>query len=257
MTTQGRTKGATRIADVPPDVLAELHAGTRATRTLAEGLALDFATLLGAAFPSLAAAAREGIDADAGITRRMAQAAAVLRDGLGPEAFAATADHASDTVRGWACFTACAEPDVALPDRLAALRPLADDPHFGVREWVWLALRPHVAADLPLALAELTPWTADPSANIRRFASEATRPRGVWCAHLGALKRDPTPGLPLLEPLRADPSRYVQDSVANWLNDAAKDHPDWVAGLCARWSADSPGPHTAYIVKRACRSLRP
>lgn len=251
------TKGATRIADVPADVLAQLHAGTMATRTLAEGLALDFATLLGAAFPTLSDAARNGIDATAGITRRMAQAADVLREGLGDDAFAATVSHTSDTVRGWACYIACAAKDMPLPERLSVLRPLADDPHFGVREWVWLALRPHVAADLPLALAELTPWTGDPSPNIRRFASEATRPRGVWCAHLAPLKRDPTPGLALLEPLRADPSRYVQDSVANWLNDAAKDHPGLVTDLCARWSEESPGPHTAYIVKRACRSLRP
>lgn len=250
-------RGATRVADVPPEVLADLHAGTRATRTLAEMLAMDLATLLGAVFPSLAAAAREGIDPAAGITRRMGQAAAVLRAGLGADAFAAAAGHASDTVRGWACYVACAEDAVPLPDRLETLWPLADDPHFGVREWVWLALRPHVAADLPGALAELTPWTADASPNIRRFASEATRPRGVWCAHLGPLKRDPAPGLPVLEPLRADPSRYVQDSVANWLNDAGKDHPQWVRDVCARWSATSPGPHTAYIVKRASRSLRP
>ncbi|MGC2856750.1 DNA alkylation repair protein [Novispirillum sp. DQ9] len=249
------TKGATRVADVPPDVLADLHAGTRATRTLAETLALDFAALLGAAFPALAGAARAGIDPAAGVTRRMAQAAAVLRAGLGADAFAATAGHPSDVVRGWACYVACAEAGPGLPDLLAALRPLADDGHFAVREWVWLALRPHVAADVPLALAELAPWTAETSANLRRFASEATRPRGVWCAHLGPLRRDPAPGLPLLEPLRADPSRYVQDSVANWLNDAAKEHPGWVTDLCTRWSADSPGPYTAYIVKRACRSL--
>lgn len=251
-------KGATRVADVPPDVLAALNAGTRATRTLAETLAMDLAGLLGAVFPALATAARDGIDPAAGITRRMAQAGAVLRAGLGgAEAFAATVAHPADTVRGWACYIACADDGVPLPQRLETLRPLADDPHFGVREWVWLALRPHVANELPSALAELAPWTADPSANVRRFASEATRPRGVWCAHLGALKRDPAPGLPILEPLRADPSRYVQDSVANWLNDAAKDHPQWVAGICARWTEESPTASTAYIVKRACRSLRP
>jgi 3-methyladenine DNA glycosylase AlkC len=251
------TKGATRIADVPADVLADLHAGRIPTRTLAETLAVDFARLLGTAFPALAGAARDGIDPAAGVTRRMAQAASVLRAGLGPaDAVTVCAAHPSDIVRGWAAYAACAEPEVPLAGRLDAVRPLADDGHFGVREWVWLALRPHVAAALPEAFALLAPWTAEPSANLRRFAVEITRPRGVWCGHLTALKSDPAPGLAVLEPVRGDPSRYVQDSAANWLNDAAKTSPEWVRTVCARWSAEAAGPYTAYIVKRACRSFR-
>ncbi len=248
------TKGATRIADVPPAVLADLHGGRMATRTLAETLAVDFATLLEAAFPGLSGA---GIEPAAGVTRRMAQAAAVLRTALGPaEAFAACAAHRSDIVRGWAAYAACAEPDQPLAERLEVLRPLADDPHFAVREWAWLALRPHVAADLPQAFALLRPWTAEASPNLRRFAVEVTRPRGVWCGHLPSLKADPAPGLVLLEPVRADASRYVQDSVANWLNDASKTHGPWVEALCGRWRDEASGPHTAYIIRRACRSLR-
>lgn len=255
MTTTGTIRGATRIADVPPAVLADLQAGRTATRTLAETLAVDFADLLEAAFPGLSGA---GIDRTAGVTRRMAQAAAVVRQELGAaEAVAACAVHRSDIVRGWAAYAACAEADAPLADRIEQVRPLADDPHFAVREWAWLALRPHVAADVPQALALLRPWTAEAAPNLRRFAVEITRPRGVWCSHLPSLKADPAPGLVLLEPLRADPSRYVQDSVANWLNDASKTHGPWVEALCDRWRAETLGPHTVYIIRRACRSLRP
>jgi 3-methyladenine DNA glycosylase AlkC len=138
---------------------------------------------------------------------------------------------------------------------LQAVSRFAADPHFGVREIAWMAVRDEIAADVAGAVGLLQPWALHADANIRRFASEATRPRGVWCAQIEALKQQPWRGLSLLEPLRADPSRYVQNSVANWLNDAAKTQPDWVREICGRWSRESPGAATTYIVRRGQRSL--
>ncbi|MDP4023736.1 HEAT repeat domain-containing protein [Methylobacterium sp. NEAU 140] len=235
---------------------AAIDAGAIETRTLAEILAVDFGTLLGQVVPAQAGLG----DGDLvrlgalGISARMAAVGRILLDRLGPRAIDALGRHRSDTVRGWACFMIGAR-DLPLPDRLAAIRPYADDDHFGVREWAWLAVRPAVAARIDAAMPLLGDWTADPSDRVRRFASEATRPRGVWCAHIAALKADPSPGLPLLEPLRADPSAYVQDSVGNWLNDAAKSRPDWVRGLVAAWCAGDPPPSTRRIARRALRSI--
>jgi 3-methyladenine DNA glycosylase AlkC len=251
-------RGATRPADVPPAVLAALNAGTAETLTLAEALAIDFAALLRAVAPEVGDAAVAEMEAlrGSGITRRMAAAGALLlaRFDL-EEALARFAAHPSDTVRGWAAYAAGAAPGLPLAERLARVRPLADDPHFGVREWAWLALRPHIAAEPTPAIGLLAAWTAEPSVRLRRFAAEAIRPRGVWAAHIGFLKRDPAAGLPVLEPLRADPEPYVQDSVANWLNDAAKSTPGWVRDLCARWAVESPHPATDRIRRRALRNI--
>jgi 3-methyladenine DNA glycosylase AlkC len=125
-----------------------------------------------------------------------------------------------------------------------------------VREWAWLAAREHVRQELDQALVVLSGWAEDDAANIRRFASEVTRPRGVWSTHIPSLKREPWLGLEILQRLRADPSRYVQTSVGNWLNDASKDQPRWVVDTCATWLDESPAPTTRWICQKALRTVR-
>lgn len=239
--------------------LAELNAGRIACATLAECLAVDHAALMRALITNLPAEASTSLDtlASLGITRRMAAAASLLLAHVEAGALQELTAHPSDTVRGWAAFAVSALPDIDLAERLAQMRVFADDVHFGVREWAWLAVRAHVAADIAEAIGVLEPWTAEASANLRRFAVEVTRPRGVWAAHIGSLKRDPDIGLPLLEPLKADPAVYVQDSVANWINDASKSRPDWARALCARWRVEDASPYTRRICERAMRSLEP
>ena len=122
---------------------------------------MDFAALMAVAVPQAgadAAAAMRAASAQ-GISRRMALAGALMLERLGPAGFDALRGHASDTVRGWACFMAGAMPGLDLEARLRLIRPLADDAHFGVREWVWMALRPGLAAELRRSVALLTPWT--------------------------------------------------------------------------------------------------
>ena len=254
----GPRKGAVRAADIPADVLQALSRGEMPSATLAECMALDQGALMRAVFPSLSAPALKAVDAACtlGVLKRMGRVGAMLLDELGTDGIARCQAHAADTVRGWACFMVGAQPDLDLALRLAAIRPLADDMHFGVREWAWMAMRPHLARELDASIAHLAQWTAEPSERLRRFASEALRPRGVWCAHIGALKREPERALPILSPLRAEPSAYVQDSVANWLNDATKDQPDWVRNLCAQWLESAPGDATRRICQRAQRSLK-
>lgn len=115
-------------------------------------------------------------------------------------------------------------------------------------------VRPFLARDQDQALAIMAPWVKDESVHVRRLVSEGTRPRLPWGMRLQALVADPTPTLPLLEALKDDPEDYVRRSVANHLNDIAKDHPELVADIAKRWlkGADR---NREKLVRHACRSL--
>ena len=238
------------------DRLAALNGGRTEAATLAEVLAVDAAKLFRSVFPAATKDLVAEVDAIGrlGISARMAAVGRLLANRADPAAIDRLRRHRSDTVRGWTCFVIAAQ-DMPLPERLAAIRPFADDPHFGVREWSWLAVRPAIADRLDEAFGLLVDWTTDPSDRIRRFASEATRPRGVWCRHIASLKSNPEPGRALLDPLMADASVYVQDSVGNWLNDAAKTRPGWVRRFIAEWLDRSPVDETGRIARRALRSI--
>jgi 3-methyladenine DNA glycosylase AlkC len=257
-------KGATRVADVPAEVLAALEAGHLHTVNLTEFLAVRPGRLLASALTELSLpAANPPDDAQLLAIKPMQRHRFISRwlyEALSghpqrDEKSHRLATHASDIVRQWAVLWLEHAEGLSLAERLQAVRLFAADSHFGVREIAWMAVRNAVAADVPQALALLQPWVLEPDASLRRFASEVTRPRGVWCAHIELLKTQPELALPLLEPLRADPSKYVRDSVANWLNDASKSQPQWVASVCERWQRDSPCAETRSLVKRALRTL--
>jgi len=137
-----------------------------------------------------------------------------------------------------------------LEHRTASLETLRYFTRFGSAEF---AIRAFIEQDPPATLATLLQWAREGDEHERRLASEGCRPRLPWGRRLGALVRDPAPLLPILETLRDDPSLYVRKSVANNLNDIAKDHPDWMLDRLASW--DLASPRTAWIARRAARTL--
>jgi 3-methyladenine DNA glycosylase AlkC len=237
--------GARTVATIDPNVLKQLEAGEIETANLTEGLGINMNRLMSAVAPSLG---KNLIDSELGIVQRMTQAGLLLR-----QARLNLGDHASDTVRGWASFAIGQDQNIEPMKRLASMRPFAADSHFGVREWAWMAVRAIVVADPIASIKVLSPWVLDKDANVRRFASEATRPRGVWAASIPILRKEPHLALPMLKELRFDAERYVEDSVANWLNDATKDQPDWVRQLLAQWEEEGVADR---LIKRASRSLK-
>jgi 3-methyladenine DNA glycosylase AlkC len=258
-------RGARRIGEIPSSVLARLEAGEIETVNLMEWLATDMSALA----RNVAARARSGrlrsaleeaaaVMAGQGVIGRLKLAGRAIADTLpdfeGPD-FTSLAEHASDLVRQWACYAVNhAAIRRSLAERLTLTLPFAADPNMSVREAAWMAFRPNILARVQEAIALLEPVSRDADQSHRRFAIEATRPRSVWGAHIELLKRRPEKALPLLDNVRQDKARYVQLAAGNWLNDASKSRPDWVAQTCARWSTEG-NPQTAVIVRRGLRTL--
>lgn len=137
-----------------------------------------------------------------------------------------------------------------LADFDASMDALADLTRFGSAEF---AIRPFLMADSARALATMTRWKNSDDDHVRRLASEGARPRLPWAARVPALRADPTLAAPILEALKADPSLYVRKSVANHLNDIAKDRPEWLLARLAGWPQEDA--RTAWIVRHALRTL--
>lgn len=116
------------------------------------------------------------------------------------------------------------------------------------------AIRPFLMAHEALTLRTLAEWVHDPSAHVRRLVSEGSRPRLPWGVQLKAFVADPSPTLPLLRALQDDPSAYVRRSVANHLNDIAKDHPDIVAEWLETYLPSASASRRA-LLRHASRTL--
>ena len=123
-------------------------------------------------------------------------------------------------------------------------------PHFTAE----FGIRPFIAEEQEAALAIISDWVTDANHHVRRLASEGTRPRLPWAMRLPALVKDPSPILPILEALIDDDEDYVRRSVANSLNDIAKDHPDLVADFVERHK-DGASKHRLWLLKHASRTL--
>jgi 3-methyladenine DNA glycosylase AlkC len=118
-------------------------------------------------------------------------------------------------------------------------------------EW---PIRAFIEQHPELTFATLASWARDPSEHVRRLVSEGSRPRLPWGLQLKGLIKDPAPTLPLLLALQDDTSDYVRRSVANHLNDIAKDHPALVAEWLEQHLVDA-SPERRALLKHATRTL--
>ena len=261
-----KRKGAKSIKEIPKDILEKLNCGEIETANLVEWLAIDRELLLENLLtqydrkkylqPIL-------LQVDKLEKRTVNTIACAIGTGLyeqisihkDDDFLLAISTHQSDFVRAWAADTVGKNTALNIEQMLLGIKPFAADKHFNVRECAWSTVRQSIIKNLDESIAILSVWAKDKDENIRRFASEATRPRGVWCEQIKELKETPELALSILEPLKSDASKYVQNSVGNWLNDASKSKPDFVKELCNRWEKESNTKETKYIIKRALRTI--
>ena len=115
-------------------------------------------------------------------------------------------------------------------------------------------IRFFLLSDTEKTLGVLAGWAHDKNRHVRRLASEGSRPRLPWAMQLPQFIKDPAPVISLLDVLKDDEDAYVRRSVANHLNDIAKDHPDVVADIAARWMPGS-SKERQQLLRHACRTL--
>jgi len=115
------------------------------------------------------------------------------------------------------------------------------------------AIRPFIVKYPIKMIEQMLVWSSHKNKHVRRFSSEGCRPRLPWAMALPELKKNPKPILPILENLKNDESEYVRRSVANNLNDIAKDNPQTVIKITKKWIGKTV--ETDKLVKHACRTL--
>lgn len=118
------------------------------------------------------------------------------------------------------------------------------------------AIRPFLLHHEDKTLKRLKAWTRDEDEHVRRLVSEGSRPLLPWGRRIPRFVKDPELTLALIDALKTDPSEYVRRSVANHLNDHAKNHGDWVVKTLGRWRERHPDHDgVEWIARHASRTL--
>ncbi len=125
------------------------------------------------------------------------------------------------------------------------------------------AVRPFLIKYGERMLKQMILWSQHPHYLVRRLASEGSRPRLPWAMALSDYKKDPKPLLPILHRLLEDETEIVRRSVANNLNDVAKDNPNIVNEFAKQYLGKNSTKHEPKnestelyrTIKHACRTL--
>jgi len=114
-------------------------------------------------------------------------------------------------------------------------------------------IRPFIEKYPDRSLDVIKKWSNDKNVHVRRLSSEGIRPRLPWAAKLQIFIENPKPILPILDNLKDDPSKFVQKSVANNINDILKDNYEIGIKTLSIWTKGAT-PQRRWIIKHALRN---
>jgi 3-methyladenine DNA glycosylase AlkC len=167
----------------------------------------------------------------------------------------------NDQLSGWLSLVCCeyiaTHELLTLEEGLQSLQKMTE--YFSAE----FAIRHFLVKQPETTLAVLTNWLTHENHHVRRLISEGTRPRLPWGVRLPMFIEQPELVMPLLYALRDDDEEYVRRSVANHLNDIAKDHPQLVIITAQQWmSAEElkrlnpvQRKQRIKLIRHACRTL--
>ena len=169
--------------------------------------------------------------------------------------------YGNDQLSGWLSLVGCEyiaiHQNLSLEQGLAYLQKMTEffSAEFAIR---------HFIIKQPIeTLAILSTWLEHENHHVRRLVSEGTRSRLPWGMRLSIFIEQPQLVMPLLVALRDDEEEYVRRSVANHLNDIAKDHPKLIIETAQQWLAEESlallntvqRKQRRKLIRHACRTL--
>lgn len=99
-------------------------------------------------------------------------------------------------------------------------------------------------------------WSQDENRRVRRLASECLRIHLPWAKKNYAVLDYFDDYQTVLTNLRDEPDKTIQKSVANNLNDLAKEAPERFEQIITSWQQQPLSPACAWIIKHGSRSRR-
>jgi len=174
---------------------------------------------------------------------------------------AVAALYENDELSGWLSLVCCEyvaiHSELSLEQGLEYLKKITG---FFSAEF---AIRHFIIKQPEETLAILSTWLEHENHHVRRLVSEGTRPRLPWGMRLSIFIDQPELVMPLLVALRDDDEEYVRRSVANHLNDIAKDHPKLIIETAQQWLAEEElallsmvqRKQRIKLIRHACRTL--
>lgn len=117
------------------------------------------------------------------------------------------------------------------------------------------AIRQFIEQDPDYLYKVMNKWSKDSNFHVRRLSSEGWRPKLPWAKKLDVYWDNPSPMFDVLTRLNNDPSRYVQNSVANHMGDWLKIDKERASNVLMNW-ANTTHANTKWIIRHSIRNLR-